>query len=251
MAFNPRRRQPARVARTLSPARFSISRSFNRFLNVLISALQSLELSFDPKITITRLQKHKWEFADTIYIFHATVWMFWLFLMPSFLAKIAIPVLYLPALRKHLPLSSNRSYSSLAVLPITSQFFLPALPVLTWAMTFFNSRWIPPEYRPSISVSVLPTLESVLYGANISDILTRFTHPFFDVLAWIPYGIVHFIGPILVAIPLWLFAPKGTLQFWAKVFGYMNITGVFTQIIFPCAAPCKCVPTSILTSLIS
>ncbi|EEB89410.1 hypothetical protein MPER_12493, partial [Moniliophthora perniciosa FA553] len=35
---------------------------------------------------------------------------------------------------------------------------------------------------------LLPTLEFVPYGANISDILTRYTHPILDILAWLPYG---------------------------------------------------------------
>jgi hypothetical protein len=34
-------------------------------------------------------------------------------------------------------------------------------------------------------------LESILYGANISDLLTRATNPFLDVLAWLPYGVIH------------------------------------------------------------
>jgi hypothetical protein len=117
--------------------------------------------------------------------------------------------------------------------------FFPALPILTWVITFFSSRFIPVEYRPSISVSLLPTLESVLYGANISDILTRFTHPILDIPAWLSYGVVHFVGPFVVAAFLWLFAARNSLLFWCQAFGYFNLAGVIIQIIFPCAAPCK------------
>jgi hypothetical protein len=35
-----------------------------------------------------------------------------------------------------------------------------------------------------------------LYGANISDLLTRATNPFLDVLAWLPYGVIHFVAPM-------------------------------------------------------
>jgi hypothetical protein len=116
--------------------------------------------------------------------------------------------------------------------------FFPAMPILTWVLTFFSSRFIPVGYRPPISVSLLPTLESVLYGANISDILTRFTHPVLDVPAWLSYGVIHFVGPFVLAAFLWLFAAKGALRFYCNAFGYMMLLGVICQILFPCAAPC-------------
>ena len=140
---------------------------------------------------------------------------------PAFPLKLFIPVLYLLAL----------------LIPLTSQFFVPATPVFAWVLTFFTSRFIPSVYRPSISVSLLPTLESVLYGANISDILTRFTHPILDIIAWLPYGVIHFTFPFVVAAFLWLFRPKEALHLWARAFGYMNLIGVIIQILFPCAAP--------------
>jgi membrane-associated phospholipid phosphatase len=120
---------------------------------------------------------------------------------------------------------------------LTSQFFIPATPVFAWLITFYTSRFIPESYRPTVSVSLLPTLESVLYGANISDILTRFTHPILDIIAWFPYGVNHFVFPFVVAAFLWLFRPKAALHLWARTFGYMNLAGVVIQIIFPCAPP--------------
>jgi len=80
-------------------------------------------------------------------------------------------------------------------------------------------------------------LEYVLYGANISDILTRFTHPILDIIAWFPYGVGHFVFPFVVAAFLWLFRSKEVLPFWGKAFGYLNLTGVLFQILFPCSAP--------------
>jgi hypothetical protein len=68
----------------------------------------------------------------------------------------------------------------------------------------------------------LPTLESVLFGANISDLLTRYTHPVLDVIAWLPYGVGHFTVPFPVAIFLWLFRPKQVLHLWGHAFGWMN-----------------------------
>ncbi|KAH7106296.1 PAP2-domain-containing protein [Auriculariales sp. MPI-PUGE-AT-0066] len=180
-----------------------------------------LDLTLSPSVTITRLRCHKYRLGDAIYIAHAVMATFWLILLPSLFLKLAIPALF----------------TVLLLVPLTSQFFFPAIPVLQWVLTFYCSRFIPAHLRPSISVSLLPTLETVLYGANISDILTRFTHPALDIIAWIPYGVIHFSGPFILAFFLWLFAPKGALKFYAKAFGYMSFTGVVIQIILPCAAP--------------
>lgn len=90
-------------------------------------------------------------------------------------------------------------YTAALLVPFTSQFVLPATPIFSWLLFFYSSQFIPKSYRPHIWVSVLPTLESVLYGANISDLLTRWTNPFLDIMAWVPYGVVHFVAPFVVA----------------------------------------------------
>jgi len=101
-----------------------------------------------------------------------------------------------------------------------------------------NYSFIPAEWRPDISVRVLPAVESILYGANLSNILSKHTSPFFDVLAWLPYGIIHFGAPVVCSGVLFLFAPPGSLPVFARSFGYMSLTGVIIQLIFPCSPPC-------------
>src|SRR3984957_117003 len=199
------------------------TRTFQNGIEAFIAAVGRLDKSLSPRDTIRRFKAHIFTFSDSIYILHILLATFWLFIMqsPSFPLKLFIPILYIIAL----------------LIPLTSQFVLPATPVLAWVLTYFTSRFIPSAYRPSISVSLLPTLESVLYGANISDILTRFTHPILDIIAWLPYGVIHFTFPFVVAAFLWLFRPKQALHLWARAFGYMNLIGVFIQILFPCAAP--------------
>jgi len=190
----------------------------------VIAGLKRLDTSLDPSKTIHRLRN----FQFTIY--NTALWIALivlacgnLYIMDSRALKVLIPVAY-----------------TLAVLiPATSQFFFPATPVLMWVMTFFCARYIPSSWRPGIHVVLLPTLESVLYGANISDLLTRFTHPILDILAWVPYGIGHFAIPGILALVLWAFGPKGSPQFFGKAFGFMNLTGVLCQLFFPCAAPCE------------
>lgn len=123
------------------------------------------------------------------------------------------------------------------MVPFTSQLLFPGSPILCWLLLFYSCRFIPESTRPHIWVSVLPTLETILYGANISDILTRVGHPVLDVLAFIPYGVVHFAAPFVVAALLFVFAPSGSVRFFGNAFGWTNIVGVLIQIAFPCAPP--------------
>ncbi|OJT06775.1 Inositol phosphorylceramide synthase catalytic subunit aur1 [Trametes pubescens] len=193
-----------------------------RVVAAFLAAVGRLDKSLSPSDTLNRFRQHKWTPGDAIYIFHITLATFWLFVMQApIILKLAIPILYVTAL----------------LIPFTSQFFLPAGPIFLYLLSFFSSKYIPKEYRPTPSVVLLPTLESVLYGANVSDILTRFTHPILDLLAWVPYGVGHYIIPFIVAAFIWLFRPKEALHFWASAFGYMNLTGVLIQLVFPCAAP--------------
>jgi hypothetical protein len=100
------------------------------------------------------------------------------------------------------------------------------------------SSFIPAEWRPDISVRMLPAVESILYGANLSNILSKHTSPLLDVFAWLPYGIIHFGAPVVCAGILFLFGPPGTLPVFARSFGYMSLTGVLIQLLFPCSPPC-------------
>lgn len=110
---------------------------------------------------------------------------------------------------------------------------------VTCGALIFLSRFIPTEIRPHIWVRVLPALENIIYGANLSNILSANKNAFLDIMAWLPYGIIHFAGPFLTSITLFLFAAPGTIPVFARSFGYMNLIGVAIQLVFPCAPPCK------------
>ncbi|KAF9039206.1 hypothetical protein BJ165DRAFT_1496807 [Panaeolus papilionaceus] len=200
---------------------------FSRYFIILSSALvagyERMDKSFSPSVSIQRLRAHKFTLSDTIYIYHFASATLWLTLMqsPPFPTKLLIPILLAIGL----------------ILPVSNQILIPGIPALTWVLMWYSSRFMPSSWRPSISVSLLPTLESVLYGANISDILTRFTHPVLDVIAWLPYGVIHFILPFAGAVFVYLFRSKPVLKMWARTFGYMNILGVLIQIVLPCAPP--------------
>jgi membrane-associated phospholipid phosphatase len=83
----------------------------------------------------------------------------------------------------------------------------------------------------------LPALENILYGANLSNILSAHKHTFLDILAVIPYGIIHYVSPFIVCGCMFIWGPPGTLPIFARAFGYMNITAVLIQTVFPCSPP--------------
>lgn len=169
---------------------------------LLKPGLLRLELSLAPSLTIKRLRHHQWNWRrDGHWVFLALLACFNLIFIPSVLVSFSIILLYLTAV----------------LVPLSSQFLFPATPILSWVLLFFSSKYIPTSIRPHIWVTVLPTLESVLYGANISDILTRFTHPFLDILAWLPYGVIHFVSPFVAAAAIFFFGPSVCLFFFNRV----------------------------------
>lgn len=199
----------------------------------IFAALKRLDTSVDPRKTLGQLSNHEFTIANSAnFGIMFALALSALYIMDSVFLKIFIPVAYTIGL----------------LLPITCQFVFPATYILSWLLVFFTSRFIPSSWRPSIHVVLLPTLESVLYGANISDLLTRYTHPVLDIIAWLPYGVIHFIIPFVVAAILWVFCPKGSVQFWAKAFGLMMLWGVLVQLLLPTAAPCESDVVSIWSS---
>jgi inositol phosphorylceramide synthase catalytic subunit len=93
------------------------------------------------------------------------------------------------------------------------------------------------EYRPYIWVRVLPALENGLFGANVSNLLSANKYAILDILAWLPYGILHFAAPFLCSLTLFQLAAPGTTPVFAHSFGWMNILGVTIQLLFPCTPP--------------
>ncbi|GAB7347451.1 hypothetical protein MBLNU459_g4367t1 [Dothideomycetes sp. NU459] len=187
------------------------------------STLSSLQTSFNPADTLNTLRTHQWSVYDAQYVFLAIIGIFSLCIMqsPGPLPKTAIATLLLLSL----------------LLPITRQFFLPFLPIAAWLVFFYSCQFISGEYRPPIWVRVLPALENILYGANLSNILSAHKAAVLDVLAWLPYGITHFGAPFVCSGLMFLFGPPGTTPVFARAFGYMNLTGVIIQLCFPCSPP--------------
>ncbi|KAK3385027.1 hypothetical protein B0H63DRAFT_177212 [Podospora didyma] len=181
-----------------------------------------LQTSFNVLESLEALRRRRWRLSDLQHVVVFVLIIFSLSILPS------APLVKTGALVV---------LASLLLMPITQQFFLPSLPIWTYLLYFFSSRFIAPEYRPHIWVKVLPALENVLYGANLSNILSAHNHPILDILAWLPYGIAHFALPLICSILLFLFAAPGTTPVFARAFGYMCMLGVTIQLIFPCTPP--------------
>ncbi|KAH8880389.1 PAP2-domain-containing protein [Thozetella sp. PMI_491] len=181
-----------------------------------------LKTSFNVTESIRKLRRRKWQLYD---VQHAVVFAYVVFSLAL------IPASILPKL------GALAALALLLLMPVTQQFFLPSLPIWTYLLYFFSSRYIGPEYRPHIWVKVLPALENVLYGANLSNILSTHTHPVLDIIAWIPYGLGHFALPAICSALLFLFAAPGTTPVFARAFGYMCMLGVTIQLILPCTPP--------------
>lgn len=111
------------------------------------------------------------------------------------------------------------------------------LPIIHLDQPADRHRFVPSEYRPGVWVRVLPALENILYGANISNILSAHQSVVLDVLAWIPYGLCHYGAPFVCSAIMFVFGPPGTVPVFAKTFGYISLTAVAIQLIFPCSPP--------------
>lgn len=186
-----------------------------------------LETSLDPHQTLLKVQKYKPALSDWVhYIFLGSIMLFVFITNP---APWIFKILFYCFL------------GTLFIIPATSQFFFNALPILTWVALYFTSSYFPDDRRPPITVKVLPAVETILYGDNLSDILATSTNSFLDILAWLPYGLFHFGAPFVVAAILFVFGPPTVLQGYAFAFGYMNLFGVIMQNVFPAAPDRKSV----------
>ncbi|KAJ3186526.1 hypothetical protein HDU85_007346 [Gaertneriomyces sp. JEL0708] len=148
---------------------------------------------------------------------------------------------------------------------------LAVLPIALWLILFVSAKFIPSSWRPSISVDTLPALDELLFvqsfgllcfsgilvaagwlitGSPMSTMvvfvplvlrglrdLAQLQSVPADVLAFIPYGLLHYISPALFALWLWWYAGIQSAVVFAQAFGVQNVLGVLTQLLFPTAAP--------------
>lgn len=185
--------------------------------------LGDIDLDTDIKVSWTRLRHHKFSRYEILhYSILIGVFAFAFFISP------ASPLIKLPIVA---------ALVVLLLIPFTGQFFLNGLPILAWLALFFNASKIPVSWKPVISVKFLPAMETILYGDNLLNVLAETNSPVLDIMAWLPYGIIHFASPFFVALFVFLFTPPTALRSFGFAFGYMNLVGVLIQLLFPAAPP--------------
>ncbi|KAL4778751.1 hypothetical protein BJX76DRAFT_122636 [Aspergillus varians] len=187
------------------------------------SSIASLQTSLSPSDTLRSLQSHRW----TVYDF-------------QYLLLLIVGIFSLTVIESPGPLGKTGIFTMLLIsllLPMTRQFFLPFLPIAAWLLFFYACQFIPSDWRPAIWVRVLPALENILYGANISNILSAHQNVALDVLAWLPYGICHYGAPFVCSLIMFFFGPPGTVPLFARTFGYISMAAVTIQLAFPCSPP--------------
>ncbi len=114
---------------------------------------------------------------------------------------------------------------------------LAAAPIFAWLILFYSCKFIPARsVRTSGCRCCLRSKRSGMVPTSRTFSPSSVT-PILDILAWIPYGIVHFAAPFFVAAFLFVFAPPTAVKVFAQAFGFMMLTGVIIQILFPCAPP--------------
>ncbi|KAI5956593.1 AUR1 [Candida jiufengensis] len=187
------------------------------------SNLSDLNTDTNIRTTLHKLRHHNWSKGE---IFHYT-------LLTSILLFVFI--IFPASILYKLPIII--AFSFLFLIPATSQFFLPALPIFTWLAFYFTCSKIPHNWKPAISVKFLPAMETILYGDNLSNVLASITNQILDICAWLPYGLFHFGAPFVVAALIFLFGPPNSLRSYGFAFGYMNLFGVIIQMLFPAAPP--------------
>lgn len=89
------------------------------------SSLASLQTSFSPADTLRSLRQHRWSVYDGQYLILIILGIF------------ALSISEFGALQKT---AASTALMVALLMPITRQFFLPFLPILTWLFFFFSCR---------------------------------------------------------------------------------------------------------------
>lgn len=185
--------------------------------------LQRLDTSFSFLEGVRRLRRHQWRWRDLQFCvtIPTLIFCFVVCKKPTLVPRMLFAILLI----------------YLMTAPAPAQFFRNFMPTATWLILFYTCRYIDSSWRPPIFVRVLPGLETIFYGGDLSETLSNTHNNFCDILAWIPYGLVHFGAPFVVSLVMFLFGPPGLLPVFHFAFGYMNLVGVIIQLSFPNAPP--------------
>jgi len=109
------------------------------------------------------------------------------------------------------------------------------IPIILWILLFAGAKDIPLDWRRPIDVNTLYKWESKL--GSFCFKFNEYHNVFLDLFAWLPYGIVHYIMPVLVGFYLVIVYKPYYTSSYLFFFGIMNFAGVLTQLIWPTSPP--------------
>eukprot|EP00762_Andalucia_godoyi_P007272 ANDGO_08066.mRNA.1 Inositol phosphorylceramide synthase catalytic subunit aur1 len=122
--------------------------------------------------------------------------------------------------------------------PVAASYPLLAsfVPVVLWYLLFQLSPFLPCSIRPSVDVSTLPFVETVLFQGLPHRWASAYTSTPHDILAALVYA-MHALLPFLCILHLCKDGRKTHVPFFAVFFGSVSLIAVMTHLVFPTAPP--------------
>jgi membrane-associated phospholipid phosphatase len=120
----------------------------------------------------------------------------------------------------------------------TKRILISLIPVYIWLLLFNIVKFIPTVKRRPIDVNTLYKIEKKLGSFCFKFYKDQKEYNIYlDLLAWLPYGVCHYIMPFLVSYLLIRDYPSYYFSAYIFFFGLMNLIGVLTQIAWPTSPP--------------
>jgi hypothetical protein len=146
-------------------------------------------------------------------------------------------------------------------------------PVGIWLVLFSLCRYIPPSIRPLIHVELLPWLDNLLFNHIVgltlmslflsifgmlviskipywqvyilspfllfclNGLLKTTSSPVLDFGLFLPYGVLHYLSPFILTLYCLYREELHVAKSYLHGLGWMNVFGVITQVLLPCAPP--------------
>ncbi|KAL7748898.1 hypothetical protein RI367_005811 [Sorochytrium milnesiophthora] len=78
------------------------------------------------------------------------------------------------------------------------------LPLVVYLALFCAPQWIPKSWLPTPSTQVLPAIDSFLFGRPLNEFFDNAENQSTtkDLVAWVLYGVWHYVSPLMAAIVL-------------------------------------------------
>lgn len=118
------------------------------------------------------------------------------------------------------------------------QALLALIPAVLWFYIFSSGvSIIPPESRPPINVTLLPTIDRLFFANSVNWFPSQPPRPALDLLAAVPYTLHASLPFVYIAGAICSPVLRAALPRFIVSFGTMNLAAVITHLSFPTAPP--------------